>query len=214
MTAIVDLGTLKAAIATECSRSGVPSFTAMLPQCVQGAEEMIFIGSAGTEPVRVAAMETSTDLTFTNGAATLPVGFLQQTRLYWDSDLNIVPRFVTLDEFYAHRSRETGHAFALRYTVEGTSMLISPASSGTGKLRYYAKPAALSADTDTNWLLTNVPSLYFSAACFHAYRYLRNDAKVSEHLGAFQSAVAAVQRYDLKSIYSGRYLAPAIPRAT
>jgi hypothetical protein len=210
MTAITNLGTLKAAVGVETQRTGVTEFTAALPRFVQTAEEMIYIGTAATDPVRVEAMETSSDLTFVAGIATRPSDFLQSIRLYWQSDLNIVPRFVGPSDFYEQRNQSAGYGFAQFYTVEGSSVLISPASTGTGKLRYYARPAALSADADTNWTLANASNMFYAAVCAEAFRYLRNSEKASEHLVAFRSAVAALERYTERQKIGGRSLYPFI----
>lgn len=212
MTAITDFASLKAAVLDETQRNGNAADVARLPRFVQAAEQMIEHGTIQTEPVRVADMETDADLTVTDGAATLPADFLEQVRAYWDSDLNVKVSYRTPQDFFENRDSSYSGGYPLIYTTEGTSLLMSPAASGTIKLRYYAKYDPLALDADTNWLLVN-SQVYFHGSCYQAFKFLRNDAKASEHLASYVDAVTSLHRANERKRTGGRHLAPRIPRA-
>lgn len=213
MTAITNLGTLKSAVQVECQRVGNTGFVAAMPRMIQAAEESIYFGTANTAPVRVQAMEQDADLVFVDGVAPLPVGYLEQVRMFWDSDRNNVPTYVIPDDFYARRSRATGYGLVSFYTDEGSTMRISPAASGTAKLRYYARPAPLVLDGDTNWIVANASKTYFHAVCYEGFTYLRNDEKAAEHLASFASAVGALALSNERRRTAGRRLRPFIRQA-
>lgn len=213
MSAITNLGTLKTAVQVECQRVGNTGFVTALPRMIQAAEESIYLGTANTAPIRVQFMETDADLAFVDGEASLPEDFLEQVRLFWDSDLNNVPTYVIPDEFYSRRNRASGYGLVSFYTVEGSKVLISPAATGTGKLRYYARPAAFELDTDTNWLLANASKVYFHGVCYEGFTYLRNDTKAAEHLASFTSAVGALAHANERRRTAGRRLRPWIRQA-
>jgi len=63
------------------------------------------------------------------------------------------------------------------YTIHGDEFQFKPVPSGdfTLELSYLAKYTALSADADTNWLLTNHPMAYVYSALIAADSYLEND---------------------------------------
>lgn len=212
MTSITDHASLKVAILDETQRTGNAAFVLLLPRFIQAAEQAIFYGWDTLPSARLQDMETDADVTFTSGVGAVPADFLEQVSLYWDSDLNIEPEYVTAQDFYELRNRTTS-TYPSLYTVKGSSLLLSPAASGTGKLRYYAKYAALSADADTNWILTNAPLIYFHTACYFAFKRLRNDEKVAEHARDYASALTGVTRSNERARTSGRRLRPFIKAA-
>ena len=63
------------------------------------------------------------------------------------------------------------------YTLHGDEFQFKPIPSGdlTLEISYVKRYAALSADTDTNWLLTNHPMAYLYAALVAASSYVQED---------------------------------------
>lgn len=212
MTAIVDFVTLKAAILDETQRSGNAADVTRLPRFVQAAEQMITNGTTNANPVRVEDMERNADVVFTDGVGALPADYLEQVRLYWDGGFNLNLTYRVPRDFWEHRYINVAGAFPVIYTVEADTIRLSPAATGTGKLRYYANYAALSDDADTNWLLAN-SQVYFHAVCFQMFKHLRNDAKSSEHLASYVDAVNSLHLANERKRTGGRILAPRIPRS-
>jgi hypothetical protein len=65
----------------------------------------------------------------------------------------------------------------------------TPNDGYTASITYYAKPTALSADGDTNWLLSAAPDAYLYGALMHSAPYLKDDARVALWAGLYQQAV-------------------------
>lgn len=211
MTAITDHASLKAAVLDEIIRAGATDI-ARLPRFIQSAEQMIAHGTAQAPAVRIEDMEANADIAFTNGVGTRPANYLEQVRLYWDGNYNLKLTYRTPRDFWEHRYLNGAGSLPVIYTVEATTIHLSPTATGTGKLRYIAKLASLSGDSDTNWLLSNTP-VYFHATCLQAFRHLRNMEKAAEHMGAYIDAVTALERSDEKKRTGGRSLYPRVPRS-
>ena len=69
----------------------------------------------------------------------------------------------------------------------------TPSTSYTGEITYYAKVAALSADADTNWLLTNNPDVYLYGSLVHTAPYLREDPRVVLWSGLLAQAMDQIE---------------------
>ena len=66
------------------------------------------------------------------------------------------------------------------YTIEGDYLILAPVPDGAYYVRtvYYRRFTALSADADTNWVLSNHRGLYLYASLVEAMLYLRDDARL------------------------------------
>ncbi|WBT40164.1 phage adaptor protein [Hyphomicrobium sp. DMF-1] len=163
------------------------------------AEQRIFYGDGPLQPLRVLPMETSQNLSFTSGSATLPTDFLDKRALYWEGaagqivSLSYEPPAVFYQESYNRR----GGSFPMAYTVEGNTAKISPALTGTARLLYYQRPAAMSGDTDTNVILAKWPGVYLFSCQIDLYRLLRNDDELTKVRQFYADAVAAANRQAL-----------------
>ena len=68
------------------------------------------------------------------------------------------------------------------------------------------KFAALSADGDTNWLLTNAPGAYLQGALIELYDYLKDwEAKTNAHK-AFAGIINALNSADKTDRFSGSWV--------
>lgn len=196
---------IKAQIATLSNRANL---TSQIPTFVQLAETRIAYGSREgaftCEPLRIRAMEASADVTIATQTAALPTGYLQSRRLYINTDPIDELGYIVPDLFWrTYISSTTGKP--RRFTVEGENLVFgpSPDSSYTGKILYYKKFTALSADADTNWLLTNAPSVYLHGSLMELYRFTRNMEKALDEHSAFCGAVNALNLADKADRYSG-----------
>lgn len=160
------------------------------------AEQRIFYGDGPLAPLRVLPMETSANLSFTNGAATLPSDFLDKRSLYWEGSGGQVatPSYEPPDVFYTENYHRRGGSWPLGYTVEGGTVKISPALTGTAKLLYYQRPAAMTQDTHTNVVLAKWPGVYLFACQIDLYRLLRNDGELQKVRQFYADAVGAANR--------------------
>jgi hypothetical protein len=63
-------------------------------------------------------------------------------------------------------------------------------------LTYYAKPQALDAGNQTNWLLTKAPDVYLYGSLKHSAPWLEDDARIQVWESLYQQALTEVRRTD------------------
>ena len=163
---ITNFGELKTAVGLWLERDDL---TSRIPEFVSLTEDNI-----GRE-LRVRAMETSVDLTVSSQETALPTGFVQQRRLYRDNDASRLEYFPPEDFWIRNAKSETGPPKI--YTIEGDNLVVGPTPdvSQTFKMLYLKTFTALSADGDTNWVLTNARGLYLFGALLEASMFLEDE---------------------------------------
>lgn len=121
-------------------------------------------------------------MTTSNGVETLTLttSFSGHRALMITSDPITVLEFVdptTLFTQYPDAATGKPEKFTI---VGGSTVYLRPIPDGTytTRLIYYAKLAALSADADTNWLLTSHPDIYVGAAMVELCIILENDERI------------------------------------
>lgn len=200
---------LKTEIALSADRSDL---TARMPGFVKKAETRIFYGSQEapfiSDPLRIRAMETSTDLTINAQTVALPTRYLGIRRQYINGDNGRKVGLMSPDAFWDKYSGYSASGVPNDYTIEGENLVFgpSPDATYTGKMLYYQKFAALSADSDTNWLLTNAPAAYLQGALIELYDYLKDwEAKTNAHK-AFAGVINALNNADKTDRYAGSWV--------
>ncbi len=184
--------TLKTAMASWLDRTDL---TSQLSDFVTLAEVDI------RTDVRVQAMEQYTSGTLSGDTLAHPTRYLEARRLTIGG---VNYRYVTPEVYAA--AVEAGSTQAI-YTAIGQTFYILGAESGDAyTLIYYAAFESMSADDDTNWLLTNYPNVYLFAACKQAGIYLSDDAKVNKYTALYQDAVGRLVSREKASAISGSAL--------
>lgn len=196
---------LKSTVATFLNRSNL---TSLIPSFIQNCERKIAYGDRSgpviVEPLRIRAMETSANVAISSQTAALPTGYLQSRRLYLSTNPIQELGYIVPDLFWkTYVSSDTGEPS--KFTVEGENLVFGPIpdTSYTGKILYYKKFDALSADADTNWLLTNAFDVYLNGALAEAFKYTRNDEQALERQGMFAGGINALNLADKADRYSG-----------
>jgi len=103
--------------------------------------------------------------------------------------------FITQQEMAQERNTTYTAASTPRYfsVVGGQFEFVpTPDQQYSLEMSYFAKIPALSADTDTNWLLTDYPDIYLYTSLMHSAPYLKDD----ERIGVW-SQLAAKAREEL-----------------
>ena len=207
--AISTFAELKTALANFSDRSDL---TSRLGEFVALAETRIFYGSQEapfvSDPLRIRAMETSTDLTISSQTVALPTRYLGLRRQYISGDNGLKINMVSPDAFWGNHAGSTDSGRPFEYTIEGEYFVFgpSPDATYTGKLLYWQKFAALSADGDTNWLLTNAPGAYLQGALIELYAYLKaGDDKADAHK-AFAGVINALNMADKSDRFAGSWV--------
>lgn len=180
---------LKSAIATWVNRTDL---TSVIPDFVRLTESDI------RNDVRVQAMEQFSSGTLTGETLAHPARFLFARRLVVGS----LPYTYVTSERYQDLSY--ARATDLVFTSIGQSLYILNGKSGDDYSLIYTQAfAALSADSDTNWLLTNAPDVYLYGACKHAATYLASQADEVRFTALYNSAISRVNRQEQRAAFGG-----------
>tara|TARA_Y100000310_G_scaffold329437_1_gene399279 strand:- start:4644 stop:5282 length:639 start_codon:yes stop_codon:yes gene_type:complete len=177
------------------------SLTDRIPEFIAFAEDAMFLDK---RLFLNRNLETSTDLTVNAATVATPSGFLAARRLYIDGDPKRRLDYVTPDRFHTMYASSTTDRPEV-FTVEGTNFLFAPTpdSSYTGKLLYYAKPSALSADADTNWIFTTARGLYLYGALLQAAPYLKDQSDITVWAVFYDQLMDMLEKADQRFKHSG-----------
>ena len=108
----------------------------------------------------------------------------------------------------------TVSGYPRRFSIsDGVMRINGVTGGGTIYLRYYQRQADLSADGDTNEILTKHPSIYTYGVLAHHAALTQNPQALSVHFPAYERAVAMAKRADIKRRMGGNLAGPQL-RAT
>lgn len=187
--ALTNHGELKTAIAEWLERDDL---TSKIPDFIALAEDTIGL------TLRVRDMETTEDITISaqsNDLSVLTKTFLEQRRLYLDSAEGGRMEYYPPEDFWI-RVASTESGKPKLYTIEGGNLIVGPApeTSRTGKLLYFGKYAALSGDSDTNWIFANARMLYLSASMVEACQYIEDEIGVLKWAARYEDTLEKVHK--------------------
>jgi hypothetical protein len=196
--AISTYGTLKTAVANWLAR---PDLTDRIPEFIELAEDRI------AHDLRIAQMETSADLAVNAQLVAQPDGYLEGRRIYLDTNPVTKLDFMSTDNFWS-RYLASVSGLPKVFTAEGTNLVFGPIPDGayTGKILYYKRLAALSNDSDTNWVLQNARGLYLYGALLEAQPYIRNDPRIATWSAMWDNILDRVQKASDRQQHSGGVL--------
>lgn len=191
---MTDHATLKSDVASFLLRSDLSSDIATF---VRMGEARI------ARRVRVRAQETTTTLNVTSTTTALPTDYLAMRSVTADASYRRALEMMTPETIRESAVwDDSGDAKA--YSIEGTNIVIAPAQTSlTVDIVYFARFAALSADDDTNWLLTNAYDVYLYAVCEAACVWLQDEMKQAKYASLFEGAVAELEKAEKAARVSG-----------
>jgi hypothetical protein len=208
------VGGLKTAIDDFLSRQGDFTAAYKTEYFLTLAHARILYGSDHpqfpSEPVRIRCMETSADIITDAQAKPLPAGYMGMRRVYLDlspvGPLNYLPPM----DFWAKYVSSTNQQPSA-YTIEGDNIVFGPIpdSAYTAKCLYWKAPALPAADTDTNWIMSNVPGAYLYGALLEACLVMQDDEQAAKYGPLFAGAIGGLIRSDKRDRFSG---APLVMR--
>ena len=170
---ITNFGTLKTAIADTLNRDDM---TSVIPQFVSLAQAQF------NRKIRSHRQITRGSLTIDAQFEALPANWLETIRITMDANPIRALTQISMDDLTRYRTAIDNTTDAPVYFAHnGTDIELfpTPSTSFTGEITYYAKITALSADADTNWLLTNNPDVYLYGSLVHTAPYLKDDARIT-----------------------------------
>jgi len=157
-------------------------------------------------PLRIRGMETTGTLTINGQTIAVPTGFLEERRIYLNTDPKNDLVYLPPDRFWASTagSRSAGGK-PVMYTIEGSNFIFAPSPDATysGKVLYAKKMDALSNSTPTNWLITNAPSVYLYGALHEAMIWDYNDEGALKYINLYNGKINALARQDRLSKTGG-----------
>lgn len=191
--AIIDYTTLSTAV--QSFMLDRTDLAAPMSDLFMQAEQFIYSGLDGMEPLRILDMETKTSLTPTLGICTLPTNYLQWRRVCETSSPRRELEYIApagMDQEYPSRVGGLGNHF----TIVGLTIETAPLVSNGVELTYYAKPTALdsTAPTTSIPILVKYPSIYMRAACAAAAEWMKNGEEMQKQLALLKSLIGALNK--------------------
>ena len=195
--ALGNYGQLKTAIADLINRGDlttvIPDFITMLEETVNRETKL-----------RNRRMETTATLTFTGDTAPLPNDFLEVRTAVYLSSPRVRLEYMSPSQFETTYTTDSGGQ-SINFTIEGNNFRAGPTPDITAgvRLNYYQRVPALTADGDTNWVLTYHPSIYLYGSAMHSAPYLGEDPRLQTWIGLYDRAVAEISNDDTRARFSG-----------
>jgi hypothetical protein len=194
--AFSNYGELQASVAAWATRSDL---TTTIPDFVAWAQQEI------GRRLRSRWMLTRVDLAIAGEFVSQPADFeaLKSLRLDTSPRVNIaVVSPEIIEDSYSWNCTQTNPE---QVAIEGAEFHFGPAFSGapTGKLLYFATPAAMSADADVNIILTKYPYLYLYGALEALFRYLEDDNNAGIYGGQFGALIESINTSEAKDVMNG-----------
>lgn len=181
---------LKTAVASFLNRTDL---TSIIPDLIRLGEQRIHYGGDlpfQTQPLRIPAMENQAAGTV-SGTISFPTGFIQPISLIVDNGTKWALDYMTPTQF-ALKSNDSDEPTV--YTYQNNNIEVAGTASISYTLNYYKAFTSLSADADTNWLLTNAPGVYLYASLLEAQPFLMDDARMTTWHSMLKSSISALNR--------------------
>lgn len=135
--------------------------------------------------------QTTASLTVTSGVAALPSGFLAVRSLRQNASPYLRIKPMPVDDLDQLDPSATGEPQF--HAIDGESIYFWPAITTTVKHRWRKAITNLSADGDTNWLLTSHPDFYLYGALKNADKRLVDPERLSLIEPGFNRALFQLQ---------------------
>lgn len=198
--AISNYGELKTAVKNWMDRDDL---TAHIPEFIALAEARF------NRVLRIRAMESKQTASTVAGQQNLalPTNYIQMRNVQMNTSPVTPMQYVTpeiFDRLYGGSVTGTPKF----YTIIANELQLGPTPDTvqTIEMLFYKKFDSLSADGDTNWVLTNAPDVYLYGALLEAEPFIMNDSRVQLWATAFQTAIGDIQEQDNKDRHSGSAL--------
>lgn len=152
--------------------------------------------------VRTLNMESTTTLSASTEFTNLPSDYAQVVTAYVDDDSRDPLRNMTAHGANIRRG-DTGEPWGYAIVKDQIKLIPTPDGTYSIYLRYIASMADLSADSDTNVVLTEYPDVYLYAALRHAAVWAQDMELASSYQVAYSNAVEGINRNERRKKTSG-----------
>lgn len=194
--AITNYGQLKTAVADWLNRDDL---TAVIPTFIDIAHAKL------NRRLRVREMLQRSTANVTTQYTSLPSGFLSMRNIQLNVSTPKALEYLTSEQMDQERARGNTAREPVYYTIIGETIEVfpSPDASYEIEMAYHKTLPSLSADADTNWLLTKAPDAYLYGALLQAAPYLKDTAETGLWLQAHDMVVSELERDSDKALYGG-----------
>lgn len=184
-------GELKTAVKAWLNRNDLES---QIPDFIRLAEQRIVYGGEGPYPsqaLRVPAMQTRATGTISSNAIAFPSRFIEPIRLLATSgSVSWLLQYVPATQF--NQTVSTDHP--TDYTYLNNQIETQGTGAADYTLDYYQAFSNLTADADTNWLLTNAPGVYLYASLIESAPFIGDLGQLNIWLAMLKSQISAVSQ--------------------
>ena len=197
--AITNYGELKTAVADWLNRDDL---TLVIPTFIDLAHAKL------NRRLRVREMIQRSTASITDQFSNLPSDFLELRNIQLNVTIPKSLEYVTIEQMDQERGLGNTAREPVYYTLMGSTIEVfpTPDQSYTLELAYYQDIPTLSADADTNWLLTKAPDVYLYGALLQAAPYLKDAEETGLWLQAHDMVVAELEKEDLGARYGASTL--------
>lgn len=177
------------------------TLTSRIPEFITMAEAAI-----GTD-VRIRQMEKRVTANVSTEYADMPTDFIKARNIQINGTEQKRLKYMTPEQMDMFHPEQTAGEPKV-YTIIGTEFQFKPVPDGTYEIEvaYVSRFAALSGDSDTNWLLTNHPGIYLYATLIQASPYLEDDPRIATWGTLYEGMVKQLNDQDKEALYSGASL--------
>ncbi len=169
---ITDFGTLELAVLETLARDDLEAF---IPLFIQRGEMRI------NRQVRVRQMEVALDSTIASGVIVVPTDYIELKFSYVDGTPTQSLTRLSLNEMFRQYPLRSSDSKPRAIARETSNFVFGPwpDSAYTIKGSYYAEATALTAQDDTNWMITDAPDLIYFASLLGAESFIKNDSRIA-----------------------------------
>ena len=194
--AITNYVTLKAAIADFLNRDDL---TAVIPTFIDFAQDKI------NRDLRTRQMIARATANIDSQYNAFPPNFLQVRDIRLNTNPVQALEYVSSEQQNQERSRNATSGRPRLFSVIGESFEVfpTPDTSYECEIAYYEKIPDMTADSDTNWLLTKSPELFVYGSLVHSAPYLKDEDKIVIWQTLYRDVFNSLTLEDEKSRFSG-----------
>ena len=194
--AITNYGELKTAVADWLDRDDL---TSVIPTFIDLAHAKL------NRRLRVREMIQRSTAGITTQFSNLPPDFLELRNIQLNVTIPKSLEYVTIEQMDQERGLGNTAREPVYYTLMGSTIEVfpTPDQSYTLELAYYKDIPTMSADSDTNWLLTKAPGAYLYGALLESAPYLAEDQRGLVWHELYNKCIEELTLEDEKSRFSG-----------